>query len=269
MPSAAGDTDYYTFVLRDATTGEYHEDVVINLDRVTNVIGVLNKPFLVTWAHNFTRDAISGLVQVILEIDDLAERAQALSDLLDTLSDHEILEEYLKENRLRPTDHTADRADEGTEAHEFLERLATLSMVSRPRAMAMAAKAAEDDSRGGFIQAIGRWWKKTDPEVVASEVRLISLRLGVAGTCDLVWRDKEGKLWLTDLKSRKADGTVYESDRIQTGAYEIMWNESHEDKIEGRSVLLAKADGKYLNSTVTNDPTMFLDLLAVYRKGGK
>ncbi len=263
--SAAGDAKYYTFVLKDEETGEYYEDVEIHLDRVTSVIGVLNKPFLVTWAHNFTRDAISGMVDMLALRPDVTAY-----DIIDMLADADMLAEYLKENKLRPEDYTAERSEEGTEAHAFLESLATVAAVNRGRALNMALKASKDEGRSGHIQAVAKWWVANDPQVVASEVKLISLRLGVMGTCDLIWRDANDVLWCTDLKTRKADGQVYESDRIQTGAYEIIWNETHpKNRIDKRSVLLAKADGKYKDVEADNDPTMFLHLLAAYRKGAK
>jgi hypothetical protein len=182
------------------------------------------------------------------------------------LTDADDLEDYLKENRLRPDDVKYEAADRGTEAHAVLEDLAELFLRGGEAvAQKKAAKILSTEKSSPYAKGVAGWWLDTNPHVEASEEVLISLKHEFAGTCDLIWWDWEGNLVCTDLKSRKAGSAIYESDDVQTAAYEIAWNERNDKNIDRRTVLLTMDDGTFKEGPATIDPQVFLDLLAVYR----
>jgi hypothetical protein len=94
---------------------------------------------------------------------------------------------------------------------------------------------------------------------------LRSLQHGFAGTVDLVYIDKDGKLVICDLKSRETGKGKYESDDIQTGAYALAWNETETVQVDYRTVLLVHEDGTFEEIPCWIDADVFLMLLSVYK----
>lgn len=274
MPSEAGNKDYYL------VNGKRYP-------RVTSVIkDTVAKPAVVRWMYTQTRDTISGLVQVLLEgIDEVPNDAahEAVLKVLDMLTDADMLEEYLAENELRPQDIMEAQGVIGTERHELFETLGRLGLASPSRAWKRAEWILKNTD-DGHERAIADWWLTRMPIVTASEVRLPSHEHVYCGTCDLVWENDLG-LTITDLKNRKADDPCgvahrteraadrchvrhsYESDQIQVGAYEIAWNELYPvNPVYRRTVLIAKADGRWTEDEVTLDSSIFLDYLSAWKK---
>src|SRR5574341_537813 len=117
-PRAAGDKGHYTFSLRDENTGRHTSQVQIKLPSVTTVIGrVLAKPELVRWAYRETRDVLVSLAAMV-EAGELD-----VSDFIDTMSDPDMAEEWLKANELRPEDSKSAASKRGHEKHAYFERL--------------------------------------------------------------------------------------------------------------------------------------------------
>jgi hypothetical protein len=271
MPRVAGDKPYYTFVLRNENTGRYHHNVSIKLPSVTTVIGAtLAKPALVRWAYGSTRDAISGLVSVLVSNIQEADRADAIPELLDMLTDADWLEETLKDNQLRPDDIKDIAGERGNVAHAWLEELCKVYLDDQhgPEIADQAALAVPSDS---WHTGVSRWWRQAQPTVLESETVLYSLRHGFAGSVDLVWIDAEGNLVITDLKSRGPERGVYESDHVQAGAYKIAYEEMSGTKVDRTSVLVVREDGSFEEESTTLPPTTFLHLLDVFKnlKGDK
>jgi hypothetical protein len=265
MARAAGSGSHYSFVLRNLSTGRYDKNVTIDLPSVTTIIGeTLAKPMLVGWAYRTTRDNISGMVDVLVS-NQLSEDNDALIDLL---RDADMLEEYLKDNKLRPDDLKNIAADRGTAAHDFLERLALAALRGDSGdADAIASRLLAQENAAPTQRAVAGWWLERQPSVVMSEALLISLDEQFAGTVDLVWNDFEDNLVITDLKSRKTGGAVYESDHIQCGAYTIAWEERDRRLVDRTTVLVVREDGSWIEEEPTFDATgVFLDLLSAYRK---
>lgn len=264
MPSAAGDASVYEFVLRDSRTGRYDRERSIKLDRVTTVISrTLAKPQLYDWYYRETRDAISGLASVVGDHE----------DFLDVMTDAQMLDEYLKENKLRPEDTVDRRAEEGTKHHGFLQTLADYSLDPEcpdGYVEGLCHKTlANVRSKPSYNEAIAAWWLQSERHIVSSEETLFSLQHGFAGTVDLVWKPtaESDILVITDLKTRGADKVAYESDFIQTGAYAVAYREMYGADLHiTRSVLVAREDGSFTEYEATVDETAFLDLLSAYRK---
>lgn len=254
MARAAGNNPGYTFVLRNDNTGRYIHDVQIVLPSSTTIIKrTLAAPQLVPWAYRTTRDNIAGLVNYLVNVMNVSA-----DDVVDCLSDADWLEEYLKENGLRPDDVRDERADEGTREHETLERLASLD---HDDSMSLAARLV--DSTNPREVAISSWWLAVEPHVVAAERVLPCPQHGFCGTADLVWYDGMVKV-VTDLKTRRAGLFDYTSDQYQVDSYRTAYNLLHPDApAERGSVLLAFDDGTYDEAEVILPPGSFLELKAV------
>ena len=263
MPRAAGSGAHYTFVLKNVSTGRYDKDVEIALPSVTTIIGrVLNKPSLPAWYYNQTRDNLAGLVAV-----SMWDSTVAADDLLDTLSDADMLEEWLAENRMRPVDIRNARAEEGTAAHTFLEQLCEtyLAADKDPAApIAVARKMQENPACDGYHHAVADWWLSRQPEVIASEQVVYSLKHGYAGTVDLVW-EEDGYLVVTDLKTRKEGQTVRDSDDLQTAAYAEAYEEMTGQTVYFRSVLIVRSDGSWDEPTAVLPREAWHSVLDLYR----
>lgn len=271
MPSEAGEKNYYL------VNGKRYP-------RVTSVIkDTVAKPAVMKWMYTQTRDTISGLVNVLSGGDGVNKPLVTRGLLLDMLSDADMLEEYLAENELRPQDVMEAQGVIGTERHELFETLGRLGLASPSRAWKRAEWILKN-TNDGHERAIADWWLTRMPIVTASEVRLPSHEHVYCGTCDLVWENDLG-LTITDLKNRKADDPCvvahrtegaadrchvrhsYESDQIQVGAYEIAWNELNpRTPAVRRTVLIAKADGRWTEDEVTLDSSIFLDYLSAWKK---
>jgi hypothetical protein len=260
MPRAAGNKNYYEFVLRSAS-GRYLRNTTIQLPSVTTILGAtLAKPMLVGWAYRFTRDVASSLAAMAVE------GIINWGDLLDTMSDPDEFEAFLKENKLRPDDTKNERAEEGTAGHDFLEDLAKTFLEGGEVAAQKKAGAMLSSSAGApEKKAIAGWWLDRNPQVERAEGVLFSLLHGFAGTVDLIWWDEDGNLVLTDLKTRKEGSSAYDSDHLQCNAYEIAWNEWEPKHIDRRTVLIARLDGTWDEYEGSLDNQVFLDVLSVYK----
>lgn len=77
------------------------------------------------------------------------------------------------------------------------------------------------------------YWEQEGLTYIASELEMVSDTRGFGGKLDVVGRDKQGRLCLVDLKSSKA---IYQPYLVQISAYEELWNEKEEEKIERRAI---------------------------------
>lgn len=64
------------------------------------------------------------------------------------------------------------------------------------------------------------------PEVIGAEITLVSEKIGVGGTIDLVCMIK-GERWLIDTKT---SGDIYDNHYVQLATYAVMWNEANPDQ---------------------------------------
>ncbi len=263
MPRLIGDSNTYVFELR--TTGGHSDKYRVELPSVTSVISrTLASPAYAQWAYTRTIDSISGLVS------EYAQKPVSVEEILSEISDAERLDKWLSTNRLRPEDIRSERSELGSSYHTVLEELACVHII---RGQAAAMRGAKDLSEkkstnpSAVSAAIGRWWLKNEPDIVATEQVVFCLEPsgGYAGSLDLVWRDRRGDCILTDLKTRKAGSDAYRSDFLQVGAYVHAWNLQHErETVQKGTVLVAKEDGTFIERTIpAESDTAFLNLLAV------
>jgi hypothetical protein len=83
------------------------------------------------------------------------------------------------------------------------------------------------------------FWTEYNPELIASEVTLISHTHKVGGTADIIFRlmNPEGQFetWLLDTKS---GNSVYPSHELQIATYATIWNEHNPDHFISRCGIL-------------------------------
>lgn len=273
MPRIVGDSKFYTFYLKQGN-GRYSQDISISLPSVTSIIGsVYAAPALQRWNYTQTRDNIAGAVATNLEI--FGE--DGLMELLETLSDGDLLEEWLKGNKLRPQDVSKEAMERGSKEHEYLASLGNTYLVEGPEAAAdLAERLLSNKSSSGYGRAIADWWVARFPRVVASEHTVFALEPhgGYAGSLDLVYETGDAPVpqrVLCDLKTRKAGAEAYTSDEIQVGAYELAWVAQTGQAINRRTILVAREDATWDEYPATTPPEVFLHLLAIASlvKGGE
>ncbi|PUZ21785.1 hypothetical protein DCC81_24670 [Chitinophaga parva] len=90
------------------------------------------------------------------------------------------------------------------------------------------------------------FFETVQPEIIATELTMISDLHRIGGTTDLVCMIN-GEVWLLDYKT---SNSVYESQEIQTAAYSTMWNESHPDlQIQRTGIVHLKAKTRGADKT--------------------
>lgn len=282
MPGTAGDLSYYLVDTPEGTR---------KLPRVTHILkSIIAKPELMSWYYRYTRDAISGLVAQLLEMhpgDNPDDFGDFIRELLDTLSDADMLEDYLAANKMRPDDWAKERADEGSDRHDFFERLGRAAMEADGLDIQLAQQGLDSDD--GFEHAVADFWLTERPRVVAAETQLLNIVGGYGGTVDqIAYRERyQDSLMVTDLKTRRADTPCgvahktpeaaracheiwpYDSDHVQTAPYLITYNEQNELEAQGRTVLIAQKDGRWREEVSTIDISIWPDIMSVYHKLGK
>lgn len=82
------------------------------------------------------------------------------------------------------------------------------------------------------------FWRSVNPELIETEMQIISHKLKIGGTIDIVCRIN-GQVWLIDTKT---SNNIYTTHELQLAAYATMWNELHKDMpIERTGILWLKA----------------------------
>lgn len=266
----AGNDRDYEFRLYDKSTGEMDRTIKLEFPSVTTIIGeILMKKQLLRWEARTATQLVSGALAQ-LDPETLLVPDEDGFCPWDYLIDDETLVQWLNEQDLNTKAISMAAAQRGRDAHAYFEDAANAFLEG-----AVDVSEAEGHARAKeffhvrkpdnpFEVAIADWWLTRMPVVVASEMLLVSKRHNFAGTCDLFWLDN-GLLTVTDLKTRKAGNGSYDSDHIQTGAYQIAYEEMTGADVQQRSILLAQDDGTWDESTSWIEPETFLHMRAIYR----
>lgn len=158
------------------------------LPGVTSVVGMLPKDFLRYWAAKVVAeeayDSFSALASFVSD----GKRSAAV--------------DWLKRSPNRPKDEAALR---GTEVHELTEQIDELGGVPRRLSSRLMPYAL---GYLGFLES-------AEPEIVSSELAVVSREHGYAGTLDRVVKIG-GATHVLDIKTSKA---VYAETALQISAY--------------------------------------------------
>ena len=163
-------------------------------------------------------------------------------------------------------------ADEGTQVHNAIE------------AFLEGKEIKWMDDKGHAIYNLDVWrmilrfsdfWKTHNPELIASEIHLLSHEHKYAGTCDLVVKLND-KIWLLDIKTSNSLHTSY---NLQLSAYAKAWDEKYDDKIEQTGIIWLKSSKRGLkegklqgngweivqgDKTINEYFTMFKNIYEIY-----
>lgn len=88
-----------------------------------------------------------------------------------------------------------------------------------------------------MINKFTDFWNTYKPELLASECHLFSDIYRYAGTGDIVCRIQD-EVWLLDIKT---SNSIHRSFDLQTAAYAIAWNETHNIQIQKRGIVWLKS----------------------------
>jgi hypothetical protein len=155
----------------------------------TSVLGVIAKPALVPWAAKMATEYISANCDFVKE--DVAEGNDGY---------FKVREADLSEAKSAHRKKKEDAADKGTDLHALVEEYVKWCIELGGNAqMPIVAHYVE---RWAPLQFFIEWAQKQEIRFIATEQRLYSKSLWVAGTCDLIF-EKGGKRFVGDIKTYK------------------------------------------------------------------
>ncbi len=210
--------------------GSYYYYLGEKFVSVTNVLSMLAKPALITWAAKVA----SGLVLEDPERYDTVEKAVGgLYGKRDTAGER------------------------GTDVHTIAEQYAGgIVDLSQYKETKMA----------GYAKSVESFFAIIQPQPIYTEVNVYSRAHGYAGTADLI-AEIGGEIWLLDYKTSKA---VYPEMGLQLTAYMnadfalIDGEETTLPVIDKAAVVLLKKNGTFVFHPVEGDMEAFLALKRVW-----
>ena len=229
------------------------------LTGVTTILGVIAKPALVPWAAKMTteyiRDNCKGDVEGVYVVSEeqLDEAKAAHRKRKEAAADfgtvvHDKVEGYVK---------ACIESNQGVPLDEYDFDLASITDLE-PKLIEKAGL-----SLGEFVG----WAKENVSVFVESEAKLYSEEHWYAGTVDIIYKDKEGKLWIADIKTSSG---VYPEMFAQMGGYDIAWQERNgAADVHGYVILHVDKKKCQINPVGFHDTQMcrefFLHALGLYR----
>ena len=163
----------------------------VRYQRVTTMLGVINKPALVPWARGSAMTSFEG----------------ALRDKVGSEITPGLIEELRAIAEVRANQREAAPASQGQLTHEFVDRLLKEGPAVREEVPPELLPAV--DGAAAFLEDYGI-------EVIATEHTVWSELDMVAGTFDLLGRDKQGRVVIADWKRSRG---IYWEYALQLGAY--------------------------------------------------
>lgn len=122
----------------------------------------------------------------------------------------------------------AGPADAGTLAHAAIEGSIQGQTVDLSR--------IEDALRAPVLKILDRWkeWsERTVAEILLSEAELTSASLLYGGRLDMLFRGKDGRIWLCDVKT----GALYAEALVQAAGYAMLVEENTTHRVDVLAIL--------------------------------
>lgn len=194
---------------------------------VTTVIGIIDKPELLQWSANVANqtwvDGLKGKIPDELLIARLAKEAPVA---------------------WRVRRDTA--GDIGTLIHVWIESYIKAKIDGTP----IPDSPINPIIQGAVLKFL-MWEKQNDIKFVASEKKVYSLKHNVAGICDFLYLNKDGKTCLGDIKTSKG---IYKTFYLQLAAYKYMIQEENPStQIEEMTIVRVGKDDAELEVKNIND----------------
>jgi hypothetical protein len=163
----------------------------------------------------------------------------------------EVLKRYVDFSNIDPVV-LAKAAERGTRVHGFC------SLYAR----GVPTPFVDEDCQG-YVESFKRWFDKYVDKVHVNEDRFYCDGLMITGAIDLVVSIKnDEKLCIVDLKT---PATISKSWRLQTSAYEYLYNRNNDNEANRRAVLQIKKDGKPAVFHEHDDPNDWKTYLGILR----
>lgn len=202
------------------------------------------------------------------------------------MSDERIEELYVKAKRgpWDPNKQLALAADRGTKAHEFAEMRARGFVKHKGLWLR-----ADNEELDGYSRGAMKFFDENfdvgvvNPDrIIAAEKLVVSLKLGYAGTVDLIYREDLGDdsfSNILDFKTHKPNKTKgmsgsYYTDQVQVSMYMYAWEEM-QDRVRnwddrtypysGKVVTLLE-DGDYMIAPVRRDWKLAETIMKMYHE---
>ena len=172
---------------------------------VTSILGVINKPFLLPWAVNQT----IGYIMAHTDEFKAGTEADVNKILYGAKDEHE---------RVRD-----EAAMLGSAIHAWVEQHLKGQKPEMP----------ENERAITAVMAFTEWLEGSKFKITDSERILYSRKHHYIGTCDMMG-EKDGKLWLLDLKT---GNQIYPEAFLQTAAYAAAFTEETGKEVYGRCIL--------------------------------
>lgn len=184
----------------------------------TTILGIIAKPALIGWA---ARMAVEYVEQAVNSEDFKIE------DMPDILT--EAAKAHTKKKDAG--------AEKGTDVHALAEEYIKSCIAQGGDARSAGAGDAQKEI-GKFVE----WAQTNNIKFLASEARLYSESMFVAGTADIIF-EKDGKRYVGDIKTYKKlwDRTPM----LQCAGYGIMAEEMGEPKFDGYCILRLSENGEF------------------------
>jgi len=143
------------------------------------------------------------------------------------------------ETWMKDVGHNADiimrkAGDEGTQVHNAIERILAGEEV---RWIEESGSVNYSTEVWKMIVKFVDFWQTHKPTLLASECHLFSDQYKFAGTGDIVCKIND-ETWLIDIKT---SNSLHRSYDLQTSAYAVAWNETHNVEIQRRGILWLKS----------------------------
>lgn len=213
---------------------------------VTTILGVLNKPALVSWAARMAVEYIKTEVGITKDSS--------------PINDYVVPFHVLEEAQTAYAKKRDDAAEKGTDVHSQVE-LWVLKCIQDCGGDPVAPSPSE------AIQKFVNWAQLNQVKFLATEQKLFSKSLWIAGTADLVF-EKEGKIYVGDVKTYAKiwDRTPF----FQCAGYAMMWKEMElGSQVDGYCVLRISKDGTFedlWSFDQEGDTEAFLSCAKIYRQ---
>ena len=226
----------------------------------TKVTGVLDKPKLRNWyisrSINYMREHIHpGVAYDEIQLKELFKDA------------------FYGGHRARDT-----AANIGKEVHSWIERHIKHQIASGGRKEKYPLPV--HDGMRSSVNKFLAWEEETNPSYIFAERKLVSMEHMYAGTVDIVYRDTDGDLIVSDLKTGKS---IYEEHWLQAAAYVGALLEENPKELDdgygevAREIIHIPLKGKLraynmkTDTTLDNELDVFRSLVTVWywKEGAK
>ncbi len=232
----------------------------------TTILGVINKPSLISWAANCAVDFIKENSTTIEEVNAHDEAYRSHAEILtEIMQDYVIVHGSTLEDARKAHIKKRDKAgDWGTQVHAMVEDIIKNSIKENGGFINEYRVTLGDELFTKPVNHFIKWAIDNKVRFLESEKGVYSKSKFIAGIIDIIC-EIDGKIWLADIKTGSG---IYAEAFFQMGGYDIMLEEMGHPEISGYLVLNLKKDGTFDEKrSISNEDNRlaFMSALSLYR----